>query len=67
MPDSKIIIKCGDCAHSINSHNHDGCDVVVPGPAPICACLWTPNDVALHLVFGELTAAYALRELRRRG
>lgn len=59
MPDSKIIIKCHDCEHPIDEHVHGKCDLCVG------TCQLSANDIALYLVFDELTPDPHLRELRR--
>lgn len=57
-PRNLPIVKCPSCLHPINEHlstesageeggGLNGCEHV-PDGSGICACYWTPNDIAAH-------------------
>jgi hypothetical protein len=61
-PSGASLIICPSCGHGIDDHlspvrpwSTHVCAAGHPS-AELCACRWTPNDIAWYLVYGGLTS-----------
>jgi hypothetical protein len=62
-PTGTTPVRCPSCGHPLDEHVLDssygatitGCCNIQPSSTAVCACAWTPNDIAWATLHGELT------------
>lgn len=60
-PQATTPVRCPSCGHPINRHPVEPSDICWDA----CGCLWTPNDIAWTLLYGDLSRPYASATPRR--